>query len=82
MYRKPTPFSIQRYLRGLSYPTSRRGLIVHARSHGAGLDVLRALMTLDERTTYESPIQVAMAVRHTPQHLMEMPSARRAAEKA
>jgi hypothetical protein len=57
----PTPFRIQRFLRGLRYPADKERVIAHARERGAEQDVIRALQTLGERT-YESPVVLATSI--------------------
>ncbi|GBD17279.1 hypothetical protein HRbin26_02198 [bacterium HR26] len=56
--RMPNPVQVQKFLRGIDYPTDKRTLVETARREGADVNVLRALDRLPE-TTYNSPNDVS-----------------------
>jgi Protein of unknown function (DUF2795) len=56
-----SPIDVQKALSGMDYPAGKEQILEHARSHGAGKDVLDALEGIDERE-YEGPSGVSSAV--------------------
>jgi len=54
----PNPVQMQKFLGGVEYPCGRDELVEHARSKGAGDDVLAHLRALPDRT-YDGPNAVS-----------------------
>lgn len=54
-------FRIQKYLGGLRYPAHKPQIVERARALGADPQVMRALLSIPERT-YESPIVLSCEV--------------------
>lgn len=57
-WQMPNPVQLQKFLRGIDYPTDKRTLLDTARREGADENVLRALDRLPE-TTFNSPNDVS-----------------------
>lgn len=53
--------SIQRHLRGVSYPADLEDLVAQAEENDAPVEVMEAIETLEERT-YEGPADVTEAL--------------------
>jgi hypothetical protein len=56
-----SPIDVQKALSGIDYPAGKEQIVEHARSHGAGKDVLDALDKIEDRE-YEGPSGVSSAV--------------------
>lgn len=56
-----SPASIQRHLRGASYPAELDELIAQAEQNDAPAGVIEAIETLEERV-YESPADLSQAI--------------------
>ena len=61
MQKWPSPFRIQRCLRGLRYPADKDQVIAHAQRNLADEEVIRALSTLGERQSM-SPTELAASL--------------------
>jgi hypothetical protein len=57
----PPFIEVQKSLDGVDYPVDRAGLVEHARSHGAGDEVVQMLEGLPDRT-FDGPTAVSEAV--------------------
>jgi hypothetical protein len=58
---KPNPIQIQKFLAGVSYPTSRDALVSTAEKEGAEGEILDALKNIPDKE-YDSPTAVSSAV--------------------
>lgn len=56
----PNPIELQRCLSGVEYPADRDALVEHAKSKGAGDDILRHLSAMPEGS-YDGPDKVSQA---------------------
>jgi hypothetical protein len=69
--RRPvTPIQVQTYLKGVDYPTGKRGLLAQAQAAGADAPVLETLTQLPEQR-YTSPIAVSRALGTRPERRAE-----------
>ena len=57
----PDFIEVQRFLSGVDYPAGKQDLVEHARSQGAGEDVVSALEAIPDRE-YNGPNGVSEAV--------------------
>jgi hypothetical protein len=57
----PDFIEVQKSLSGVDYPASKQDLLEHARSQGAGDDVLQALQQIPDRE-YDGPNAVSQEV--------------------
>ncbi len=55
------PIQVQKYLKGVNYPASRRDLIETARREGADQNVIATLERIPDRT-YDGPTGVAREI--------------------
>lgn len=55
------PIQVQKFLKGINYPASKRDLVERARRQGADENVLYTLERLPDRT-YEGPAGVAKEI--------------------
>jgi hypothetical protein len=55
-----SPISLQKHLKGTSYPASKEDLVQKARSNAAPDDVMRLIQQLPQHT-YDSPAEVMRA---------------------
>lgn len=55
------PIQLQKYLKGVDYPVSKKDLLARAEENGADGDVRAALSRLPEQT-FEKPTDVSEAV--------------------
>ena len=55
------PIQIQKYLKGISYPTSQQDLVKHALEQGADQDVISVLEQLPNGQ-YETPADVSKVI--------------------
>ena len=58
---KVSPVQVEKFLKGLDYPVSKKDLIKYAQQHGADQNVLAALSRLPDQT-YDGPIDVSKAI--------------------
>lgn len=56
-----SPVEVEKFLRGLDFPSGKDGLISKARDNGAPDDVISLLDSLPEQD-YHSPIDVSKAI--------------------
>ena len=57
----PSPFRVQKFLRGLQYPAGKHDVLERARERGADGEIMRLLVRLPERP-YESPVALSCEV--------------------
>ena len=55
------PIQVQKYLKGVNYPASKRDLVERARRQGADENVIYTLESIPDRT-YEGPSGVAKEI--------------------
>ncbi len=58
---KVNPIQLQKHLKGVDYPVSKKDLLKHAKEQGADKDALSTLEQLPDEQ-YESPADVSKAV--------------------
>jgi hypothetical protein len=56
-----SPAQVQKFLKGVDYPASKREIVETARQQGADMSVLRALERLPERQ-YDGPNAISQEV--------------------
>ena len=61
---KVNPIQLQKHLKGVDYPASKKELPKHAKEQGADKDALSALEELPDEQ-YESPAAVSKAIGET-----------------
>jgi hypothetical protein len=61
---KVNPIQLQKHLKGVDYPASKKELLKHAKEQGADKDALSALEELPDEQ-YESPAAVSKAIGET-----------------
>lgn len=61
MAETPNPIQIQKFLRGVDYPSSRETLLSTAKKSGADNNVIEALEAIPDKE-YDSPTAVSSAV--------------------
>lgn len=59
---KANPIAVERYLKGVDYPTSKKELIKQAKQNKAPSDVMHVLDQLGEKK-YSSPIDISKEVK-------------------
>ncbi|WP_353929130.1 DUF2795 domain-containing protein [Okeanomitos corallinicola TIOX110] len=59
---KANPVSVQKHLKGVSYPANKEELIKHARKHGADQEVLSLLERLPENQQFGNPAELNKAM--------------------
>jgi hypothetical protein len=60
----PDFIEVQKYLSGVDYPATKEQLVEHAKSQGAGRDIIEALSSLPDGE-YDGPNKVSSAVAKT-----------------
>jgi hypothetical protein len=58
---KVNPIQLQKYLKGVGYPASKKDLVERAKRQGAGEDLVRALNAVS-RERFATPAEVSKAV--------------------
>lgn len=58
---KVSPIQVEKFLKGLDYPVSKKDLIKYAQQHGADQNVLAVLSRLPDQT-YDGPVGVSKAI--------------------
>lgn len=58
---KVNPIQLQKHLKGMNYPASKKALIEHAKKHGADENVNSVLEQIPDEE-YETPAEVSKAV--------------------
>ncbi len=58
---KVNPVQVEKFLKGLDYPVSKKDLVTYARQHGADENILAVLSRLPDQT-YNGPIDVSKAI--------------------
>jgi hypothetical protein len=58
---KTTPIAVQKYLKGVNYPATKRDLVQHAKQNKAEKDVISILEGLKE-DKFNSPTDVSRAI--------------------
>jgi hypothetical protein len=61
MSQAPQPIEVQKYLSGMSYPTTKDQILEHAKSQGAPKEVQDALEKIPDGE-YDGPNRVSQAV--------------------
>lgn len=56
---KASPAAVEKYLKGINFPSEKEQLINCARTNGAPEDVLYVLERFDSRKTYKSVIDIS-----------------------
>lgn len=59
---KASPAAVERYLKGIHFPASKKDLVNKAKENDAPSDVMHVLDLFDDRREFHSPIDVAKEV--------------------